>query len=101
IAGMAVAPGHLDPLTGSAAIFAIAVGAGAAGVLNMWYDADIDAVMTRTAERPIPRRKISRAEALVFGLILAGCSVLVLAVAVNAMAAALLVFAICFYIVVY
>jgi protoheme IX farnesyltransferase len=57
---------RLDPLTTLAAIVAIAAGAGAAGVLNMWYDADIDAVMTRTAMRPIPRGKVSRFEALVF-----------------------------------
>jgi len=66
-----IAPGHLDPLLGSIAILGIAAGAGAAGVLNMWYDADIDAVMTRTARRPIPRGKVSSTEALAFGLALA------------------------------
>jgi protoheme IX farnesyltransferase len=65
------------------AVLAIAAGAGAAGVLNMWYDADIDAVMTRTAMRPIPRGKISRFEALVFGLVLACSAVAVLALATN------------------
>jgi heme o synthase len=83
------------------AILAIAAGAGAAGVLNMWYEADIDAVMARTAGRPIPRGKISRAEALVFGLVLAVGAVAALALAVNVEAAALLAFTIFFYIVVY
>ena len=55
LVGLTVAPSHLDPMLGAVAILAIAAGAGAAGVLNMWYDADIDAVMTRTARRPIPR----------------------------------------------
>jgi hypothetical protein len=96
-----IAPGHLDPLLGSVAILAITAGAGAAGVLNMWYDADIDAVMTRTASRPIPRGIVSRAEALAFGLLLAGSAIAVLALAVNAKAAALLAFAIFFYVVVY
>ena len=101
LVGLMVAPGHLDPLLGCIAIVAIAAGAGAAGVLNMWYDADIDAVMTRTARRPIPRGRISRAEALVFGLVLAGGAVAVLALAVNVKAAALLAFTIFFYVVVY
>src|ERR1700693_2611664 len=95
------APSRLDPLTTFAAVLAIAAGAGAAGVLNMWYDADIDAVMTRTAMRPIPRGKISRFEALVFGLVLGGFAVAVLAVATNLKAAALLACTILFYIVVY
>jgi protoheme IX farnesyltransferase len=101
LVGLMIAPGHLDPLLGSVAILAIAAGAGAAGVLNMWYDADIDAVMSRTASRPIPRRKISRPEALTFGLLLACCAVAVLALAVNAVAGGLLAFAIFFYVVVY
>src|SRR5246500_2601941 len=99
--GMFVAPGDVDPLLGAVAIIAIAAGAGAAGVLNMWYDADIDAVMTRTARRPIPRGAVSRLEALAFGLILASISVAVLALALNLTAAALLAFAIFFYVVVY
>jgi len=99
--GLTIAPGHLDPFVGSVAIVAIAAGAGAAGVLNMWGDADIDAVMARTARRPIPRGKISRAEALVFGLILACSAVAILALALNIKAAALLAFAIFFYVVVY
>jgi heme o synthase len=101
LVGLVIAPGHLDPLLGSVALLAIAAGAGAAGVLNMWYEADIDAVMTRTARRPIPRGTISRSEALVFGLILACGGVAVLAFAANLIAAALLAFAIFFYVVVY
>src|SRR5690242_341162 len=99
--GLMIAPGHLDPLPGSIAILAIAAGAAAAGVLNMWYDADIDAVMTRTARRPIPDGKVSRAEALGFGLALACSAIAVLALARNVAAAALLAFAIFIYIVVY
>src|SRR5438477_8192993 len=101
LVGMSCAPGRLDPLTTLAAVLAIAAGAGAAGVLNMWYDADIDAVMTRTAMRPIPRGTISRFEALVFGLVLGGLAVVVLALATNLTAAALLACTILFYIVVY
>jgi protoheme IX farnesyltransferase len=101
LVGMSVAPGRLAPLATFAAVLAIAAGAGAAGALNMWYDADIDTVMTRTAMRPIPRGKISRFEALVFGLVLGGFAVTVLALATNLTAAALLACTILFYIVVY
>ena len=101
VVGLAIAPGHLGPLSGAIAVFAIAAGAGAAGVLNMWYDADIDAVMTRTARRPIPRGKVSRGEALVFGLALSAAAIVALDVATNVEAAALLAFAIFFYVVVY
>jgi protoheme IX farnesyltransferase len=101
LVGLIVAPGHLDPLFGFIAILAIAAGAGAAGVLNMWHDADIDAVMARTARRPIPRGKISRTEALAFGLVLSCAAVAVLAFALNVKAATLLAFAIFFYVVVY
>jgi protoheme IX farnesyltransferase len=101
LVGLSSAPGRLDPLTTFAAVLAIAAGAGAAGVLNMWYDADIDAVMTRTAMRPIPRGKISRFEALVFGLFLGAFAVVVLALATNLTAAALLASTILFYVVVY
>jgi protoheme IX farnesyltransferase len=101
LVGLLIAPGHLDPLLGSIAVLAIAAGAGAAGVLNMWYDADIDAVMRRTAMRPIPRGAVSPREALVFGLALAGTAVAVLGFALNLKAAALLAFTIFFYVVVY
>jgi heme o synthase len=99
--GMMIARVDLFPLRATIAIFGIAAGAGAAGVLNMWYDADIDAVMTRTARRPIPRGIISRAEALAFGLVLACSAVTVLGIAVNVTAAALLALAIFFYVAVY
>ena len=101
VVGLVIAPGDLAPLPGAVAILAIAAGAGAAGVLNMWYDADIDAVMTRTAMRPIPRGRISRAEARAFGLVLAGGAVVALAVVANVASAALLAFAIFFYVAVY
>jgi protoheme IX farnesyltransferase len=101
LVGLSSAPVRLDPLTTLAAVLAIATGAGAAGALNMWYDADIDAVMTRTAMRPIPRDKISRFEALVFGLVLGGFAVVVLALVANLTAAALLACTILFYVVVY
>jgi protoheme IX farnesyltransferase len=101
LVGLLVAPGRLDPLIGFVALLCITAGAGAAGVLNMWYDADIDALMARTAMRPIPRGRVSRAEALTFGLMLAACSVTVLGLAVNIAAATLLAFTIFFYVVVY
>src|SRR5215471_13510144 len=69
--GLVVAPSHVHPVIGFTAILCIAVGAGAAGALNMWYDADIDAVMTRTARRPIPRGRVHPGEALGFGATLA------------------------------
>ena len=101
LVGMCIAPGSLDPLLGSIAVLAIAAGAGAAGVLNMWYDADIDALMSRTAMRPIPQGRVSRSEALTFGLVLAGGAVTALAAATNVTAAALLAGTILFYAVVY
>jgi len=101
IVGMTIAPAHLDPLPAFAAILAIAAGAGAAGALNMWYDADIDARMARTAARPIPRGKISRGEALTFGVVVACAAVGGLAITSNILAAALLALAIVFYVIVY
>src|SRR6266481_2332937 len=101
LVGLSRAPVRLDPLTTLAAVLAIAAGAAAAGVLNMWYDADIDAIMTRTAMRPIPRGKISRFQALVLGLVLGGFAVVALALATNLTAAALLAGTILFYVVVY
>ncbi len=99
--GMIAAPGRIDPLLSIVAVLAIAAGAGASGVLNMWYDADIDAVMVRTAMRPIPRGRILHVEALVFGLMLAVGAVVALAIATNIAAAALLAGTILFYVVVY
>ncbi len=95
------APVRLDSLSAFVAVLAIAAGAAAAGVLNMWYDADIDAVMTRTAMRPIPRGRISRFEALILGLLLGGLAVVALALATNLTAAALLAGTVLFYVVVY
>ena len=101
LVGLNSAPVRLDPLSTLAAVIAIAAGAASAGVLNMWYDADIDAVMTRTAMRPIPRGRISRFEALILGLLLGGFTVVALAWATNLTAAALLAGTILFYAVVY
>ena len=101
LTGLMVAPGHLSPVLGFASLLAIAVGAGASGALNMWYDADIDAVMTRTRTRPVPAGRVLPEEALAFGLVLAALSVLVLGVASNWLAAGLLAFTIFFYAVIY
>jgi protoheme IX farnesyltransferase len=101
LVGLSIAPVRHDPLITLAAVLAIAAGAGAAGVLNMWYDADIDAVMTRTAMRPVPSGKVSGSEALVFGLVLGGFAVASLALATNLTAAVLLACTILFYILVY
>ncbi len=99
--GLVIAPAHVHPVIGLAALICIAVGAGAAGALNMWYDADIDARMARTAGRPIPAGRLAPGEALAFGLTLATGSVIVLGLLVNIFAAALLAFTIAFYVVVY
>src|SRR6516225_6213854 len=99
--GMMIAPGHVHPVIALTALICIAVGAGAAGALNMWYDADIDAVMTRTSRRPIPRRRIAPGEALGFGVTLACFSTAVLGLLVNWLSAVLLAFTIFFYVVVY
>jgi len=101
LVGLAVAPGHIHPVIGFTALICIAVGAGAAGALNMWYDADIDARMSRTAARPIPAGRLAPGEALAFGLTLAIGSVVVLGLLVNVIAAALLAATITFYVVVY
>lgn len=99
--GLVAAPVAINPFIAVVAILAIAIGAGASGALNMWYDADIDAVMTRTAKRPVPSGRIQPGEALVFGLILSVLSVMTLGVIVNWLSAALLAFTIFFYAVVY
>src|SRR5258708_29861517 len=101
LVGLVVAPGHLHPVLGFAALLCIAIGAGAAGALNMWYDADIDAVMTRTADRPIPAGRVTRGQALGFGMTLAVGSVAVLGLAANWLAAGLLAFTIFFYVAIY
>ena len=101
LVGMLIAPGHVHPVIGFTALLCIAIGAGASGALNMWYDADIDAVMTRTLRRPIPAGRVQPGEALAFGATLAVGSVLVFGVLVNWLAAALLAFTIAFYVFVY
>ena len=99
--GMTLAPGSLHPALAAISLLSIAVGAGASGALNMWWDADIDAVMARTAGRPIPAGRVPRAEAAAFGVLLSGLSVALLALASNYLAAGLLAFTIFFYAVIY
>src|SRR4029078_2473157 len=99
--GLLIAPGEVHRMVGFTALLCIAVGAGAAGALNMWYDADIDARMTRTAARPIPAGRVAPGEALACGLPLAVGSVVVLGLLINVIAAALLAVTIAFYVVVY
>jgi heme o synthase len=101
LVGLLTAPQHLRLASAVVAIVCIALGAGAAGALNMWYEADIDGLMIRTSSRPIPRGKVSRREALVFGLLLAVGATIALGAAANLAAAMLLAFAIFFYVVVY
>jgi protoheme IX farnesyltransferase len=101
LAGMLIAPGSLNPIVGFAALLAIAIGAGASGALNMWWDADIDARMARTRLRAVPSGLIAPKEAMGFGLTLAFLSVLTLAAVTNALAAALLAFTIFFYVAIY
>jgi heme o synthase len=101
LVGLLVAPGHLNPVIGFTALHCITVGAGAAGALNMWYDADIDAQMARTAGRPIPRGRITPGEAAGFGFTLAVFSVVTLGLLINVLAAALLAFTIFFYVAIY
>ncbi len=101
LTGMVAAPGAIHPVLGVIALIAIAIGAGASGALNMWYDADIDARMARTAARPIPRGHLTRDEALSFGTVLSVFSVLTLGVCVNWTAGALLALTIAYYLFVY
>jgi len=101
LAAMLAAPGALNPFLGTIAIISIAIGAGASGALNMWYDADIDARMARTAARPLPRGRVTADEALSFGGVLSVGSVVTLGVLVNWVAGALLALTIAYYIFVY
>lgn len=101
IAGLVIAPGQISPVIAIIAILCIAIGAGASGALNMWFDADIDAVMTRTAKRPIPDGRVTRSEALVFGLVLSFFAVFTLGILANWLSAGILAFTIFFYAVVY
>ncbi|WP_414710280.1 heme o synthase [Pseudorhodoplanes sp.] len=101
LVGIVAAPGEIHPVIGITALLFIAIGAGASGALNMWYEADIDAKMSRTAKRPIPQGVIRRGEVLGFALFLAVFSVVALGLLVNVLAAALLAFTIFFYAVIY
>lgn len=101
LVGLLVAPGGLHPVLGAVAVLCIAVGAGAAGAINMWYDRDIDAVMLRTATRPIPAGRVEPGAALGFGITLSVASVVVLGLSTNWVAAGILGFSIWFYAVVY
>jgi heme o synthase len=101
LVGLMVTPGHLHPVLGFAALLCITVGAGAAGALNMWFDADVDAMMSRTSRRPIPAGRVLPREALAFGVTLAVGSVAVLGLVANWLAASLLAFTIFFYVAIY
>jgi protoheme IX farnesyltransferase len=101
LVGLLAAPAALHPVEALAAILFIAVGGGAAGALNMWWESDIDALMKRTHKRPIPAGKVTRDEAFGFGITLAVMSVVMLWLATNALAAAILAFTIFFYVGVY
>ena len=101
LVGLVMAPGAMHPVMAVAAIALIAVGAGASAALNMWYDADIDAVMSRTKTRPVPSGRVTPDAALTFGLWVSGLSVLSMAVMINYLSAALLAFTIFFYAVIY
>jgi protoheme IX farnesyltransferase len=101
LVGMLAAPTGVHPMIGFASILFIAIGAGASGALNMWWDADIDAVMKRTAKRPVPAGKVEAGEALALGLGLSGLSVVMLGLAANLLAGFMLAFTIFFYAVVY
>ncbi len=99
--GVVVAPGELHPALAAVAVLCIAAGAGASGAINMWYDRDIDAVMARTANRPIPMGRVAPGEALVVGIVLAATSVIMMGMVVDPTAAALLALTILFYVFVY
>ena len=101
LAGLVAAQGvtgvSINPIMAAIAVFAVALGSGAAGAINMWYDADIDAIMTRTSTRPIPAGTVPRSEALAMGLIMSGVSVLLMWLASNVLAAAMLAMSIAYY----
>jgi protoheme IX farnesyltransferase len=101
LVGLALAPGHIHPLLAAVAVICIAVGAGAAGAINMWYDRDIDALMRRTRGRPLPAGRMMPGEALGFGVALGAGAVLIMGLAVNLVAAQLLALTIGFYVFVY
>lgn len=101
ICGILMAPGHIHPFLGFITVLCISIGAGASGCLNMWYDRDIDAIMKRTKDRPLPAGRIAPDNALAFGMVLSGASVMILGIAVSWLSAVLLAFTIFFYVVIY
>ncbi len=101
LCGLLIAPGHIHPVLGFTAILCIALGAGAAAALNQWYEADLDSKMKRTANRPLPAGRMNRQSALHFGVGLAAFSVILMGLAVNALAAAILTVSILFYVLIY
>lgn len=101
LCGMLAAPGHIHPVIGFTAILCIALGAGACGALNQWYEVEVDAKMARTSKRPLPAGRMGREAALHFGVALAAFSVGIMGVAVNWLSAGILAFSIFFYSVVY
>ena len=101
VVGMLAAPVSVHPIVGFASILFVAIGAGASGALNMWWDADIDAIMRRTQNRPIPSGRVQPKEALAIGVALSGLSVMMLGLAANLLAAGMLLFTILFYAVFY
>ncbi|MGB3272595.1 MAG: heme o synthase [Xanthobacteraceae bacterium] len=101
LVGLVLAPGHMHPVLALTALLCISVGAGAAGALNMWYEGDIDALMTRTVHRPIPQGRVAPREALAYGVVLSFFSVATLGILVNWLAGGLLAFTIFFYVVIY
>jgi protoheme IX farnesyltransferase len=101
LAGMVVAPGHLHPLQQFLTLFCIAMASGAGAAMNMWYDRDIDAIMKRTAQRPVPAGRITPDDALAFGLFMAAASVMLMGLALGWVAAGILAGAIAFYVLIY
>ena len=101
LVGVLIAPGHLHPFMAALAVLAVALGSGAAGAINMWYERDLDAMMVRTANRPLPQGRVAPDDALGLGVLLSIFSVLLMALATNYMAAGLLAAAILFYVFVY
>ena len=99
--GLIIAPAHLHPILGFTAVLCIAIGAGACGAINMWYDRDIDALMKRTRNRPIPAGRMPPESALAFGIVLAVGSVLVMFLATNIIAASILALSVLFYVLIY
>jgi len=101
LAGMVVAPGHINYFQQCITLMCIALASGAGGAMNMWFDRDIDAIMKRTSKRPVPMGRIAPDDALAFGLFLAALSVMLMGLALNWVAGGLLAFAIFFYVVIY